>query len=156
MKKRQLIAAVFASIALSGTAVSAKGYWGTDQSYGEKFVPQCESFVEAGFAYNNNQSLRSGRSKAELCESLAATYQKNQNIKGWIGLVTGGPYGAFIAPWWYEFVNRNDIAWTISGLVLGGPCWYALVLTCGVAVAGLKGLNEWDNHPNGEQPDTND
>ena len=40
MKKRQLITAAFAAIALSGSAVSAKGYWGTDQSYGEKFAPQ--------------------------------------------------------------------------------------------------------------------
>ena len=110
MKKRQLITAAFAAIALSGSAVSAKGYWGTDQSYGEKFAPQCESFITAGLAYNKNQSLISGRSPNELCESLATTYQQNQNIKGWIGLVTGGPYGAFIAPWWFEIVGQNDIA----------------------------------------------
>ena len=77
-----------------------------------------------------------------FAKGLATTYQQNQNIKGWIGLVTGGPYGAFIAPWWFEIVGQNDIAWTISGLVLSGPCWYAFMSTCGVAVVGLKRLKE--------------
>ena len=118
MKKQQLIAAAFAALALSGTAVGAKGYWGTDKSYAEKFVPQCESFVQAGLAYNENQRLITGRSPGELCESLAVNYQEQQDAKGWIGLVSGGPYGAFIAPWFYEVIGRNDIAWTIVGVIV--------------------------------------
>ena len=142
MKNRQLIAAVFAAVALSGTAANAKGYWGTDQSYGDKYKTQCESFVQAGLAYNKSQSLISGRSPAELCESMSATYQEEQNAKGWVGLVSGGPYGAFISPWFYEVVGRNDIAWAIVGVIVGGPCWYAFMLTIGAGIAVLTGLEK--------------
>ena len=65
------------------------------------------------------------------------------------------PIWRIIAPWWFDVVRRNDIAWTISGLLLGGPCWYALMFTCGVAVARLERLYDWDIHADWAWPSRN-
>ncbi|WP_028951762.1 hypothetical protein [Synechococcus sp. CC9616] len=105
-------------------SVEAKSYWGGSErmSYGERFELQCLEVAAQARAVtgasNDFQSKANG-----LCNLGAEEYQKQQDGKGWVGLVSGGPLGAFVAPMAFEWFGRNVLAWTIVGLFVGPMLW---------------------------------
>ena len=124
---------VFVSSAVGGllgaaaffpAAVEAKSFWGGSEtkSYGERFELQCLDIAAPARtvtgAGNDFLSKANGS-----CNLGAEEYQKQQDGKGWVGLVSGGPLGAFVAPMAFEWFGRNVWAWTIVGVFVGPFLW---------------------------------